>query len=49
MYVMVNGKMKEKDKKWLDNWLKKDSQRRQINFITEAIAEKVAKTKRTSG
>ena len=41
-----NAMIKEADKIWLDSWLKKDSQRRQVNFITEAIAEKIAKEKR---
>jgi len=46
MYVMVNGKMTEKDKEWLAAHCNGDTRKTQINFITDAIAEKIAKEKR---
>ena len=46
MYVTVNGRMTEEDKSWLTAHCKNDTRKTQINFITDAIAEKIAKEKR---
>ena len=46
MYVTVNGRMTEEDKRWLTSHCDGDTRKTQINFITDAIAEKIAKEKR---
>ena len=46
MYVTVNGRITDEDKNWLTAHCKDDTRKTHINFITDAIAEKIAKEKR---
>ena len=44
--IMVSGKMTKEDHEFLRNYCKGDPRKTHINFITDAIAEKIAKEKR---